>query len=1061
MPRDPDKYDFFVSYARSDNRDGWITAFVDELLTAHRRFSGGHELTYFLDKNDIHSFDDWQHSLNHGLAASRLFLAFLSPNYFASEWCRREWKAWIDTEIAKHILSAGAAPIYFVEVPGFVGKMPGLTEQAMLGEHEVARKVAELCGLPEPRGGFIEAAAPVIHQLRDRRQIVSEFVQPFVNQGIEALRQDDLREVLDRLAHDLDQRADDVHRAAESETTVPPYNKQFSGRLKELLDLRDRLKDDRAGVISGVHGLGGVGKTELAFTYAHAFAGAYPGGRFLIECEGKSTLPSAVLGTGSFTQFEFIRDHTSEEERMQPKTYFAAIQRCLRKRLDDKGRILLVLDNVTDADLLEPEETDHLTMLGPMLHLLATTRLPAGTSRHIKWTTLGELSESESLDLLEKHRPFQSPHHAPRDAPSVHESTHQPSERNAAQQIVQRLRGFALAIELVGAWLKTHPSATYAGLADGMGLDDLDHMAEDKDAQLRRHNHEKRLAAVLLPTLAELSEAERLTLEYAACLAPDHVPLPWLRELVVEPFPDLAQIGRYGDPWQELCTRLERLAIFSRADGEGDNPRLVRLHRLVGDLIRRELAEEDLSIRQQAIEALVRQRDAALEQTTHWQEARWEIEPLDALANLWAHNQHPQAAWLLNQAGHWWDNLAEWPRAEPLMRRALTIDEQSYGADDTKVAARLNNLAQLLKATNRLEEAEPLMRSALAIDEQSHGSDHPTVANDLNNLAGLLHATNRLEEAERILHRALAIDERSDDPEHPDVAFHLTTLAALLHDTNRLEEAKRLMLRALVIDEQFYGPDHRNVARNLNNLAVLLQSTNRQEEAEPLMDRALAIDEQFYGADHPKIATHLNNLATLLQATDRLEEAERLMRRALAIDEDYYDLEHPSVAIRLSNLAQLLKATNRLEEAEPLMRRVVDIFEKSLEPDHPDVATSLNNLSQLLLAMNRLEEVEPMMTRVVMILEKSYGESHPKVAIALNNLAALFQATNRLEEAEPLMRRVVEIFLKPTAATGHSHQHLRAVLGNYSHILQALGRSDAEVRRMLNDLLGEYGMSHD
>ncbi|MEL7335223.1 MAG: tetratricopeptide repeat protein, partial [Planctomycetota bacterium] len=37
-----------------------------------------------------------------------------------------------------------------------------------------------------------------------------------------------------------------------------------------------------------------------------------------------------------------------------------------------------------------------------------------------------------------------------------------------------------------------------------------------------------------------------------------------------------------------------------------------------------------------------------------------------------------------------------------------------------KVAIRLNNLAQLLQATNRLSEAEPLMRRALAIDEQSY-----------------------------------------------------------------------------------------------------------------------------------------------------------------------------------------------------------------------------------------------------------------------------------------------------------------------------------------------------
>ncbi len=55
------------------------------------------------------------------------------------------------------------------------------------------------------------------------------------------------------------------------------------------------------------------------------------------------------------------------------------------------------------------------------------------------------------------------------------------------------------------------------------------------------------------------------------------------------------------------------------------------------------------------------------------------------------------------------------------MRRALAIDEKSFGPEHPNVAIRLNNLAQLLQATNRLGEAEPLMRRALAIDEKSFG----------------------------------------------------------------------------------------------------------------------------------------------------------------------------------------------------------------------------------------------------------------------------------------------------------------------------------------------------
>jgi len=43
--------------------------------------------------------------------------------------------------------------------------------------------------------------------------------------------------------------------------------------------------------------------------------------------------------------------------------------------------------------------------------------------------------------------------------------------------------------------------------------------------------------------------------------------------------------------------------------------------------------------------------------------------------------------------------------------QALAIDEASFGPDYPNVAIRLNNLAVLLEATNRLSNAEPLSSS--------------------------------------------------------------------------------------------------------------------------------------------------------------------------------------------------------------------------------------------------------------------------------------------------------------------------------------------------------------
>ena len=269
--------------------------------------------------------------------------------------------------------------------------------------------------------------------------------------------------------------------------------------------------------------------------------------------------------------------------------------------------------------------------------------------------------------------------------------------------------------------------------------------------------------------------------------------------------------------------------------------------------------------------------------------------------------------------------LARWKDSEDQLRPALA--EATVINNPKLLASATNDLALLLRDTNRIEEAEPLLRRVLEMDETALGGQHPIVAIRLNNLALLLRDTNRIEEAEPLLRRALQIDEAVLGDQHPTVAKNLNNLGMLLCDTSRVEEAEPLLRRALQIDEAAFGDQHTTVAIDLNNLAMLLCNTDRNDEAEPLMQRALEIDEAAFGSQHPTVAIDLNNLAVLLGDTNRIEEAEPLLRRALEIDEAAFGGQHPAVARCLNNLGMLLGETNRIKEAEPLLRRALDILD--------------------------------------------------------------------------------------------------------------------------------------
>ena len=90
------------------------------------------------------------------------------------------------------------------------------------------------------------------------------------------------------------------------------------------------------------------------------------------------------------------------------------------------------------------------------------------------------------------------------------------------------------------------------------------------------------------------------------------------------------------------------------------------------------------------------------------------------------------------------------------------------GPDHPLVAIRLNNLASLLQATNRLAEAEPLIARHCDIFEASYGADHPQLGIAWVNHGLALLQLGRAQEGVERIKRAAANLEASGLPDgHP------------------------------------------------------------------------------------------------------------------------------------------------------------------------------------------------------------------------------------------------------------------------------------------------------
>ena len=215
------------------------------------------------------------------------------------------------------------------------------------------------------------------------------------------------------------------------------------------------------------------------------------------------------------------------------------------------------------------------------------------------------------------------------------------------------------------------------------------------------------------------------------------------------------------------------------------------------------------------------------------------------------------------------------------------------------------------------------------------------------------------------------------------------------------------------------------------------------------MRRALAIDERSFGPDHPNVAIDLNNLAGLLQATNRLAEAEPLMRRALAIDERSFGADHPKVAIRLNNLAQLLQATNRLEEAEPLMRRALGHRRAELRPRppqrrHPPQQPGRVAPGHQPARRGRATHAPRTRHRRAELRPRPPQSRHPPQQPG--RVAPGHQPARSGRATHPTR---LLILLEFTRRTGHEHPRLSTVFENYTILLKAMGKTEAEIQNLV------------
>jgi tetratricopeptide (TPR) repeat protein len=121
----------------------------------------------------------------------------------------------------------------------------------------------------------------------------------------------------------------------------------FVGREREIDTLINALRRESRACITGISGMGGIGKTELALLVAERLRDDYPDAQFFINLQGTDTNPRSPQEVMAICIRAFLGPEAKLPEDPEQLSHLH------RSQLDGK-RVLLLLDNAADSAQVLP-----------------------------------------------------------------------------------------------------------------------------------------------------------------------------------------------------------------------------------------------------------------------------------------------------------------------------------------------------------------------------------------------------------------------------------------------------------------------------------------------------------------------------------------------------------------------------------------------------------------------------------------------------------------------------------------------------------------------------------
>jgi DNA-binding XRE family transcriptional regulator len=555
---------------------------------------------------------------------------------------------------------------------------------------------------------------------------------------------------------------------------VPARNPGFTGRDDLLAVVRDRLLAGGAAVVQALHGMGGVGKTQLAVEYAHRFAAGYELA-WWVNAEQGGLIGDQVAALGLVLGC------------IDAGAGAATVRAVVLAELRARGRWLLVFDNAEAPAGVAP------WLPGGDGHVLITTR-EAGWAELAAPVEVDVLARPESVALL-RHRITGL-------------------GRDGADQLAAGLGDLPLALAQAAAFMASTGMAVqeYLGLLQARAGTLLDQAAPGP--------YPRSLAAATGLTADRLADDDPAAAELAslcAFLGPDPIP----EDLFTGAAGELPGVlaARAGDPlaWRQTLAHITRRSL-ARIDQHS-----LVMHRLTQAILRDRLTPGQAGNTRARTEAiLAASHPGDPDNPATW--PRWARLMPHLMAAGLAGTGNPglrqlacDGCWYLLERG---DTRTAFGLASGLRQQW----RDRLGADHEHTLEIAEILGWALKGMGRWADARDLAQDTLDRRRRVQGQDHPSTLDTAELLAENLYLLSNTQAARDLAQDTLDRRRRVQGQDHPATLTTASQLAKILAALGEAQAAGDLDQDTLDRRRRVLGEDHPDTLTSAENLAADLRA---------------------------------------------------------------------------------------------------------------------------------------------------------------------------------------------------------------------------------------------